>query len=128
MIRYLLRSVAVLTFVFGALFFILSWFDDAPPAMFTAKAAVSAIVMACSFILLFQVWVTQPHRWERELTLAVALISIMIGSAGAVWTVHLGLVTGDWEGYGFVVGGLILLQGVFAAVDALNAERPKQMA
>ncbi len=107
MISYFLMPVAALTFLFGALFMVGSWFDDAPPAMFITKIVASAIMMGCSAILLYQGWTTRPlGNWERGFALAAALLSIVVGSMGSVFTAHLGLVTHDWEMYGFAGAGL----------------------
>jgi hypothetical protein len=125
MIRYLLMPVAVLTFLFGALFMVGSLFDDAHVSMFVSKLVASAIMMGCSVILFYQGWTTGPlGNWQRGLALAAALLSIMIGSMGGVFTAHLGLVTKDWEMYGFVGGGLLILQGVLATIELVWDGKP----
>ena len=124
MIRYLLMPVAVLTFLFGALFMVGSLHDDAHGSMFVTKLVASAIMMGCSAILFYQGWTTRPlANWERALALAAALLSIMIGSMGGVFTAHLGLVTNDWEMYGFAGAGLLVLQGVLAVVGPVMGDR-----
>ncbi len=125
MIRYLLMPVAVLAFLFGAMFMVGSLHDDAPAPMLLTKLVASAIMMGCSAILFYQAWTTRPLRkWERGMALAAALLSIIIGSMGGVFTAHLGLVTHDWEMYGFAGAGLLVLQGVLAAVGPVMNDRP----
>jgi hypothetical protein len=126
MIGKLLMPVAALSVLFGSVFLVASQFDDAPRAMYLVKLIVSAFVIGSSAILFHQAWTTKPlAAWHRGLELASALLSIAIGSAGASFTIHLGLVTHDWEMYGFVGAGLLLLQGVLATVGLLNAAPPK---
>lgn len=128
MFRYLLMSVACLTFVFGAVFLAFSAFDDARYAMFISKIVASVVIMACSFVLFYQGWTTKPlANWQRGLALASALLSIVIGSMGGVFTAHLGLVTNDWEMYGFFGAGLLLLQGTMAAMQLTITRSADQM-
>jgi hypothetical protein len=44
-----------------------------------------------------------------------------------VWSVHLGLVTGDWDGYIFVGATLLVLQGILASMHALIAQSPNHI-
>jgi len=128
MFRYLLMPTAAITCAFGALFFVFSFLDDAPPAVFAAKIVAATVMIGCSVILFRQGWTTKPlGSWNRWLALAAALASIAIGSAHAVWTTHLGLVTMDWEYYSFVAAGLMGLQGVFAVMELLNVRPPTQL-
>jgi HAAS len=127
MFRYVLMSVAALTFAFGAAFMIFSGFDDARPTMLITKLVASAIMMACSSVVFHQGWSVQPlANWQRAMVLASALLSIAIGSAGAVFTAHLGLVTRDWEMYGFVGAALLILQGTLATTHITIAQAPSQ--
>jgi hypothetical protein len=123
MIRYLLMSVACLTFLFSAVFLAVSGFDDTRHAMFVTKLVASVVIMACSFALFHQGWATKPlANWQRGLALASALISIVLGSAGAVFTAHLGLVTSDWRMFGFFGAALLLLQGTLATMPLVIAD------
>ena len=125
MIRYLLMAAACLTFAFGAVFLLFSAFDDARYAMFITKIVASAIIMASSSILFFQGWTTKRRPiWQSSLALASALMSISLASAGAVFTAHLGLVTGDWEMYAFFGAGLLMLQGVLGTLHLLATQSP----
>ena len=123
MIRYLLMPVSVLTFLFGAVFMVGSFTDDAHTSMLITKIVASAIMMGCSAIVFCQGWTTRPlQKWERGLALTAALLSIVIGSMGGVFTAHLGLVTHDWEMYGFAGAGLLVLQGVLAVVGPVMGD------
>ena len=127
MIRYLQMSVAALTFLFGAVFLAFSGFDDARHAMFVTKIVASIMIMACSFVLFHQGWTTKPlANWQRGLALASSIVSIALGSAGGVFTAHLGLVTGDWESYAFFGAALLLLQGTLATLPLVlvDSDRP----
>jgi hypothetical protein len=123
MIRYLQMSVAALTFLFGAVFLAFSGFDDDRHAMFITKIVASIMIMACSFVLFHQGWTTKPlATWQRGLALASSIVSIALGSAGGVFTAHLGLVTGDWEAYAFFGAALLLLQGTLATLPLVLAD------
>jgi hypothetical protein len=127
MIRYLQMSVAALTFLFGAVFLAFSGFDDDRHAMFITKIVASLMIMACSFVLFHQGWTTRPlANWQRGLALASSIVSIALGSAGGVFTAHLGLVTGDWESYAFFGAALLLLQGTLATLPLvlMDSDRP----
>jgi hypothetical protein len=123
MLRYLQMSVAALTFLFGAVFLAFSGFDDDRHAMFITKIVASIMIMACSFVLFHQGWTTKPlATWQRGLALASSIVSIALGSAGGVFTAHLGLVTGDWESYAFFGAALLLLQGTLATLPLVLAD------
>jgi hypothetical protein len=127
MIRKLQMSVAALTFLFGAVFLAFSGFDDDRHAMFITKIVASIVIMACSFVLFHQGWTTRPlANWQRGLALASSIVSIALGSAGGVFTAHLGLVTGDWESYAFFGAALLLLQGTLATLPLVlvDSDRP----
>jgi hypothetical protein len=117
MLRYCLMPTAVLSFLFGAVLMVTAWFDETRHDLFVFKLVIAATMMVCSVVLFHQGWATRPPRnWQRGLALAAALASIMIGSAGSVFTAHLRFVTHDWQMYGFVAAGLLILQGVLAVI------------
>jgi hypothetical protein len=123
MIRYLQMSVAGLTFLFSAVLLAFSGFDDARHAMFITKIVASVVIMACSFALFHQGWTTKPlANWQRGLALASSIVSIALASAGGVFTAHLGLVTRDWQAYGFFGAALLLLQGTLAVLPLIVAD------
>lgn len=117
MVRSTLTPIAALTTVFAAMFFIFAWIDDAPPAETIAKVLLAVVVIAYNAILLLHLWMHRPARaWMPWLVFGGGIVLIAIGSAGFVWTAHLGLTTGDWESYGFVVAALLVLEGALATV------------
>jgi hypothetical protein len=118
MVRTLLKPLAWATIALAALFLVMSWFDDAPQTAFMVKAAVSAFVIGCGLIVLHQTRMAEPRsEWQRAVVLAGAVLALVIGSAGVVWTAHLGIITGDWEYYGFGVCGLLMLLGILSAAQ-----------
>ena len=118
MIRSLLKPLAWVTIALAALFFVMSWFDDAPLTALIVKSTVAACVIGCGLIVLFQTRTAEPRsEWQRATVLAGAVLALVIGSAGVVWTAHLGILTGDWEYYGFGVCGLLMLLGVLSAAQ-----------
>jgi hypothetical protein len=127
MIRYLQMSVAALTFLFGTVFLAFSGADDVRHAMFITKIVASLVIMVCSFVLFHQGWTKRPlANWQCGLAQASSIVSIALGSAGGVFTAHLGLVTHDWEMYGFVGAGLLVLQGVLGTMHLVAAQSPNR--
>ncbi len=123
MIRYLQMSVAALTFLFGTVLLAFSGFDDTRHGMFVTKIVASIMIMACSFVLFHQGWTTKPlANWQRGLALASSIVSIALASAGGVFTVHLGLVTHDWQAYAFFGAALLLLQGTLVVLPLILAD------
>ena len=123
MMRYVLTLLATLTSAFAALMFVFSWLDDASAAGLIAKIGLSCMIIGYNAILLLRLW-TQKSRtaWAHWFIFGGAMLMIAVGSAGFVWTAHLGRITGDWESYGFVVATLLVFEGVLAAVQAMAHE------
>ena len=123
--RMILTPTIVLTTVCAGLFFFFAWFDDAPAPVLAVKVLLSAAVIGYNLIVLHELWAAkQVGPWEHWLAFGGALTSIAVGSAAFVWTAHLGLVSGDWEGYGFAAGGLLILQGVLATMQLVRDGKP----
>jgi hypothetical protein len=117
MIRRSLSSLVLLTSAYAALLGIFSLLNE-PTAIFSyVKVAVASVVVGCGVLILHWQWNSRQlgaiGRWS---VFTGGLGLIVIGTANIVWTAHLGLVTGDWESYGFVGGALILLLGGLAAI------------
>jgi hypothetical protein len=92
------------------------------------KVLLSVIVIGYNLILLHHLWGSKTTGpWEHWLAIGAALTSILMGTAMFVWSVHLGLVTGDWDGYIFVGATLLVLQGILASMHALIAQSPNHI-
>jgi hypothetical protein len=127
MLRYILMTVAVFTCLFGGALLALSGFDDARHDMFVTKVVASAVIALCCVIVFYSAWTRKPlSTGQRGIVLASALISITLGSMGAVFTAHLRLVTHDWQLYGFAGAGLLVLQGALATVPLLFADADRR--
>jgi hypothetical protein len=123
MIRYLQMSVAALTLLFGTVFLAYSGYDDARHGMFVTKIVASIMIMACSFVLFHQGWTTKPlANWQRGVALLSSIVSIALASAGGVFTVHLGLVTQDWQACSFFGAALLLLQGTLVVLPLIPTD------
>jgi hypothetical protein len=120
MARIILTPVLALTTLFAGLIFLFAWFDDASTAALAMKVFLSVVVIGYNLILLHHLWAAKTTAaWEHWLVVGAALTSILMGAAMFVWSVHLGLVTGDWDGYIFVGATLLVLQGVLATFNVL---------
>ena len=56
-------------------------------------------------------WVGSVRPIKPGLMALVSLFLVAIGAATVMWTLHLGLVTGDMEYYMFMYGGSLMAQG-----------------
>jgi hypothetical protein len=56
-------------------------------------------------------WVGSIRTIKPGLMALVSLFLVAIGAATVMWTLHLGLVTGDMEYYMFMYGGSLMAQG-----------------
>ena len=76
-----------------------------------SKIAVSLLVIGAGA----STWLHDGSEAQRRdlepLLLAGSLTLILVGGAGAVWTLHLAEVTGDLEAWALVVNGLLVAQG-----------------
>ncbi|MCI0332855.1 MAG: permease prefix domain 1-containing protein [Planctomycetes bacterium] len=116
MLRNFMTAVAALTTLFAGMIFVFSWLDDAGPTSLAAKLFGAVVIIAYNIVLLARLWTRDSRLWMRWVVSCGGLLLIAIGSAGFVWTAHLGLATGDWESYGFVAAALLVIEGVFAAL------------
>ena len=92
-----------------------------------AAASLSALVLAHGWLTLQLLWSsTEPSDFRRLAITVFGIFLVALGAAATVWSVHLGLTTQDWEGYGFLRGVLIALQGAISIVAALpRAHHPQ---
>jgi hypothetical protein len=83
----------------------------------------SAIKITAGIYVLLEAWLTvsflQKERLQRDLqrtfVFLTGLALIALGSACGVWSAHLGMVTGDWDGYTAAGALLLMLQGAVTA-------------
>lgn len=117
MIRRSLTGLVVLTSAYAALHVIFSLLNE-PTAVFTyVKIAFAAIVVGTGMLILHWQWrARRLGDLERFAIFVGGLSLIEIGTANMVWTAHLGLVSGDWEFYGFVGGAMISFLGGVAVL------------
>ncbi len=85
------------------------------PTYRMVATGAASLVIAHGLSALRVMWSKTPAtEWWRRVDLLGGMALIALGSAATVWSVHLGLTTGDWEGYGPVRGLLIALQGALS--------------
>ena len=56
-------------------------------------------------------WIGSVRTIKPGLVALGSLFLVAIGAATVMWTLHLGLVTGDMEYYMFIYGGSLMVQG-----------------
>ena len=117
MMRRSLTVLMVLTTAYAALYVVFSVFNE-PTAIFTyVKVALAAIVIAYGMLILRWQWHSSPLGDNERFAVFIGGLSLIeIGTANMVWTAHLGLVSGDWEYYGFIGGALISMFGAVATL------------
>lgn len=57
-------------------------------------------------------WIGSMRTIKPGLVALGSLFLVAIGAATVMWTLHLGLVTGDMEYYMFIYGGSLMMQGI----------------
>jgi hypothetical protein len=103
-------------FAAALLFFtLLGGHDDASWWTLT-KTALGVFVLAEGGLASALLWSDRLRGdMPRLLVFLAALALIAVGSATGVWSAHLGLVTGDWDGYAGAGAVLLVLQGAATA-------------
>ena len=66
-------------------------------------------------------WLGSVRTIKQSLMSLGSLFLVALGAATVVWTLHLGLVTGDMEYYMIVYGGSLMMQGA-ASLFGYSAE------
>jgi len=87
---------------------------DASPSWLFTKLSGAMIVIAIGAMS----WLGGSRAISRPLILAAGAVLIALGTAAAVWTVHLAQVTGDMEAYMVVYGCSLLAQGLSLLWDS----------
>ncbi len=131
MFRRSMTVLAALTSIYAGLHVVFSLMSE-PTALFTyVKTAAAFVVVGYGLLVLSWQWSSRQIGEIRRWAVFVGgLGMIEIGTANMVWTAHLGLVSGDWEYYGFVGGALISMLGGLAVIwfawPLLEARRDPQ--
>jgi hypothetical protein len=73
-----------------------------------AMKIIAAILIILVCVL---TWLNGGQRLSRDLLLLGGLSLVALGAATGVWTIHLGLSTGDVEFYMLAYGGSLIAQG-----------------
>ncbi len=84
-----------------------------------AKVAV-AIGIIVSGIL---TWVATARATNQQFVFLAGLFLVSLGTASAVWTVHVALSSGNVRDYVFLYGGSLMAQGAASLWNLLNAGR-----
>jgi len=93
-----------------------------------AAIGLSALILAHGWLTLRLLWSSAEPTDFRRLGIAVlGIFLVALGAAATVWSVHLGLTTHDWEGYGLLRGVLITLQGAISIVAAFPRTHHPQL-
>jgi hypothetical protein len=85
-----------------------------------AKVALSMGVI-CSGVL---TWIAACRLTNLGLMFVAGLFLVALGTASAVWTVHLALTSGDIKNDMFLYGGSLLAQGASSLWNLLQTARP----
>ena len=114
-------ALAALTILFALILVHQPWLSR------FAAIGLSALVLAHGWLTLRLLWSSaEPTDFGRLGIAVFGIFLVALGAAATVWSVHLGLTTQDWEGYGLLRGVLIALQGAISIVAAFpRAHHPQ---
>ena len=68
-------------------------------------------------------WVSASRTTSQNLILLVGLFLVALGTAAAVWTIHLALLNGSLKDHMFLYGGSLMAQGTAAIWNLLPTKR-----
>ena len=93
------------------------------PAWWSLTKVLAALSVIVISIL---IWSRRMRSFSPSLVFLCSLFLVALGAATAVWTLHLGVVSGDMEFYMIAYGGSLMVQGaasLFAFPSVLILER-----
>lgn len=116
MIRLSMTVLVALISLYAGAHVVFSLVNDPAAMLSYIKIVYAAIVVAYGVLILRWQWASPIMGDAMRCAIFVGgLALIEIGAANMVWATHLGIVSGDWEFYGFVGGALVSLLGAVAA-------------
>jgi hypothetical protein len=83
------------------------------------KVLASAAVIAAGILT----WVAAGRATNPNLVVLTGLFLVTLGTASAVWTIHLALVSGILKDHMFLFGGSLMAQGASAIWDLLPEDQ-----
>jgi hypothetical protein len=83
------------------------------------KVLASAAVIAAGILT----WVAASRATNQNLVLTAGLFLVTLGTASAVWTIHLALAIGIIKDHMFLFGGSLMAQGASAIWGLLPEEK-----
>lgn len=84
-----------------------------------SKVALSIGIIACGILT----WVAAARATNQQLVFMTGLFLVALGTASAVWTIHMALSSGAVKDYIFLYGGSLTAQGAASLWNLLNAGR-----
>ncbi len=76
-----------------------------------ARIAIAAAVIGVAALTVWHLVRPQQLKLAEPLLLIGAMGLLLVGSAGSVWSIYLGQVTGDFEYWVFPVNAALIVQG-----------------
>ncbi|HEX2697955.1 MAG TPA: hypothetical protein VHM28_09615 [Anaerolineales bacterium] len=71
------------------------------------KVSASIVVIAAGILT----WIAASRATNPNLMIVAGLFLVVLGTASAVWTIHLALISGDIKDHMFLFGGSLMAQG-----------------
>ena len=84
------------------------------------KVAFSIGIIAAGIVT----WIAAGRSTSQNLVLLMGLFLVALGTASAVWTIHLALNGGNLKDHMFLYGGSLVAQGASSIWNLLPAARP----
>ena len=126
MIRSSLTALAAVTSAYAAMHIFFSWFNEPNTIISYVKIICALVVITSGAVIIHWQWTSKPIGLIEKCAILIGGLELVeIGTANIVWDIHLGLVSGNWEYYGFIGGALIGLLGAVAACCLMFPEFPK---
>ena len=113
LIKCVISGMAVLTGLFALL--VLTFLAVSPHGgalNIAAQIIAATFVASMAALTLYELW---RNTAARSVLFGGALMLLALGSAWVVWSIHIGLVTGDWEYHFLTAAMLVTVQGALTA-------------
>jgi len=91
-----------------------------------ASSLWNATKVACSIGIIVAgiiTWISASRSTGQNLILLVGLFLVALGTAAAVWTIHLALLNGSLKDHMFLYGGSLMAQGTASIWNLLPTQR-----
>jgi|GEM_PF-1453927 len=117
MVRNLVLFISTFTSFMGILIAFHSLVLDDGPWIWNLSKAVASIFVVCVGVFTWKFSRTEESDYFTETVLLFAVMTLMVvGGAGLAWTLHIALVSGDFETWLVIVIMIVIAQGCVTTI------------